>query len=124
MPNNYDYPNGEMLKHGILRITALAHSKEWFNLAEQSYREQKDIWYSELQKVALKILSPKQALASVPSKYNHNRHVHSRTVHKYTGHINGAIYGAPEKIKDGRTHLDTSLLLVQTKVFLASLARC
>lgn len=118
MPNNYDYPNGEMLKHGILRITALAHSKEWFNLAEQSYREQKDIWYSELQKVALKILSPKQALASVPSNIIATDMFTPRTVHKYTGHINGAIYGAPEKIKDGRTHLDNLFIAGTDQGFL------
>ena len=29
-----------------------------------------------------------------------------RTVKKYTGHLNGAIYGCPKKIKDGRTHLE------------------
>ena len=33
-----------------------------------------------------------------------------RTVRKYTGHLNGAIYGAPNKIKDGHAHLKESLL--------------
>lgn len=26
-----------------------------------------------------------------------------RTITKFTGHLNGAIYGAPQKIRDGRT---------------------
>ena len=29
-----------------------------------------------------------------------------RTIKKFTGHINGAVYGAPKKRLDGRTHLD------------------
>ena len=28
------------------------------------------------------------------------------TIRRFTGHENGAIYGAPEKRYDGRTHLD------------------
>ncbi|MCB1106425.1 MAG: phytoene dehydrogenase, partial [Cephaloticoccus sp.] len=28
-----------------------------------------------------------------------------RTITKFTGHVNGAIYGAPDKIRDGRTPL-------------------
>ena len=26
-----------------------------------------------------------------------------KTIHKYTGHLNGAVYGSPCKIKDGKT---------------------
>ena len=26
-----------------------------------------------------------------------------KTIKKYTGHINGAVYGSPEKIKNGKT---------------------
>ena len=25
-----------------------------------------------------------------------------KTIHKYTGHLNGAVYGSPEKKKDGQ----------------------
>ena len=28
-----------------------------------------------------------------------------RTIHKFTGHLNGAVYGAPEKSSEGRTRL-------------------
>ena len=41
-----------------------------------------------------------------------------RTVHKYTGHINGAIYGAPQKIKDGKTHLDNLFIAGTDQGFL------
>ena len=29
-----------------------------------------------------------------------------RTIQRYTGHLNGAVYGAPRKIRDGRTRLE------------------
>ena len=29
-----------------------------------------------------------------------------KTIHRFTGHINGAVYGAPNKIKNGATHLE------------------
>ena len=41
-----------------------------------------------------------------------------RTVKKYTGHLNGAIYGAPNKIKDGRTHLENLYLAGTDQGFL------
>jgi phytoene dehydrogenase-like protein len=41
-----------------------------------------------------------------------------RTVRKYTGHLNGAIYGAPNKIKDGRTHLENLYLAGTDQGFL------
>ena len=41
-----------------------------------------------------------------------------RTVHKFTGHINGAIYGCPDKVKDGRTHLDNLFIAGSDQGFL------
>ena len=41
-----------------------------------------------------------------------------RTVRKYTGHLNGAIYGAPKKIKDGLTHLENLYLAGTDQGFL------
>jgi hypothetical protein len=29
-----------------------------------------------------------------------------KTIHQFTGHTNGAVYGTPNKIKAGKTHLD------------------
>jgi phytoene dehydrogenase-like protein len=118
MPNNYEYPNCETLEHGILRITALAHPKDWFNLEETNYQKQKNYWYSKLQEVALNILEPKQSLQKIPSEIVATDMFTPRTVHKYTGHINGAIYGAPQKIKDGRTHLDNLFIAGTDQGFL------
>jgi phytoene dehydrogenase-like protein len=32
------------------------------------------------------------------------------TIRRYTGHENGAVYGAPDKRRDGRTHLENLFL--------------
>ena len=118
MPNNYEYLNRETLDHGILRITALAHPKDWFNLEETDYQKQKNYWYSKLQEVALTVLEPKQSLEKIPSEIVATDMFTPRTVHKYTGHINGAIYGAPQKIKDGKTHLDNLFIAGTDQGFL------
>ena len=41
-----------------------------------------------------------------------------RTIKKFTGHLNGAIYGAPHKIRNGRTHLSNLYLCGTDQGFL------
>jgi len=41
-----------------------------------------------------------------------------RTIKKYTGHLNGCVYGAPHKIRDGRTHLQNLFLCGTDQGFL------
>lgn len=114
-PNNYDYGDRQ-LDEGFLRITAMANHDQWCALGEDDYLRQKEHWYLELQKVALGIL---------PST-KHDLDAHRitkdmftpRTVRKFTGHLNGAIYGAPNKIKDGHTHLENLYLAGTDQGFL------
>lgn len=119
LPNNYAYPNEENLEHGILRITALAHNQKWFSLDEESYQQAKQSWYAILQKTALGILpSLKESQAEFASRTIAKDMFTPRTVHKFTGHINGAIYGCPNKIKDGRTHLENLFIAGTDQGFL------
>jgi len=114
-PNNYDYGDRQ-LEEGFLRITAMANHDKWCALEEQDYLAQKEHWYGELQKVALGILpAPKLDL----DDHRIAKDMFTpRTVRKFTGHLNGAIYGAPDKIKDGRTHLDNLYLAGTDQGFL------
>ncbi|MFP4069250.1 MAG: phytoene desaturase family protein [Verrucomicrobiota bacterium] len=115
-PNNYQYGDGRQLDEGYLRITALANHDAWCALEEDDYRAQKAHWYAGLQNVALGIL-PKSDLS--PDQHRIASDMFTpRTVRKYTGHLNGAIYGAPQKIKDGRTHLDNLYLAGTDQGFL------
>ncbi|MEM8867249.1 MAG: FAD-dependent oxidoreductase [Verrucomicrobiota bacterium] len=103
-PNNYDYSDGRQMDEGFLRITAMANHDQWCALEEPEYLAQKEHWYQELQKVALGIL-PQPKLDLDAHRLDKDMFT-PRTVRKFTGHLNGAIYGAPHKIKDGRTHLE------------------
>ena len=114
-PNNYDYGDRE-LDEGFLRITAMANHDLWCGLGEDDYLAQKEHWYAKLQNAALSLLSePKLDLDS----HRIAKDMFTpRTVRKFTGHLNGAIYGAPNKIKDGRTHLENLYLAGTDQGFL------
>ena len=117
-PNNYDYGPDRALPEGILRVTAMANHDKWCALDEDDYQKQKSRWSVELQRVALGILP------ALDPSFDFNRHIVARdmftprTVRKYTGHLNGAIYGAPNKVKDGRTHLDNLFIAGTDQGFL------
>lgn len=115
-PNNYQYGNGRQLSEGFLRITAMANHDKWCALNNADYLAQKEHWYAELQKVALNIL-PTSKLCLDQARIANDMFT-PRTVRKYTGHLNGAIYGAPDKIKDGRTHLKNVYLAGTDQGFL------
>jgi phytoene dehydrogenase-like protein len=115
LPNNYDYGDRQ-LDEGFLRITAMANHDKWCALNEDDYLAQKKHWYGELQKVALGIL-PEPKLDLDAHRLASDMFT-PRTVRKFTGHLNGAIYGAPNKIKDGRTHLDNLYLAGTDQGFL------
>jgi phytoene dehydrogenase-like protein len=104
-PNNYKYGNDRQLSEGFLRITALASHDLWCALEETDYRNRKTDWYQELQKVALNILPKAKNDLNIDDARIASDMFTPRTVRKYTGHLNGAIYGAPHKVRDGRTHL-------------------
>jgi len=125
-PNNYDYGDRK-LEEGFLRITAMANHDKWCALKGDDYLTQKAHWYGELQKVALGILPPPKGSDGSPqlsaeALLSQHRLAHDmftpRTVRKFTGHLNGAIYGAPNKIKDGRTHLENLYLAGTDQGFL------
>jgi phytoene dehydrogenase-like protein len=115
-PNNYQYGEGRQLEEGLLRVTAMAHHDRWCALNEEDYLAQKAHWYDELQKVTLSLL-PKAQLDLDAHRVASDMFT-PRTVRKYTGHLNGAIYGAPHKIKDGRTHLENLYLAGTDQGFL------
>ena len=115
-PNNYQYGEGRQLNEGFLRVTAMANHDRWCALGESDYLAQKAHWYEELQKVTLGLL-PETKLDLENHRLVSDMFT-PRTVRKYTGHLNGAIYGAPHKIKDGRTHLDNLYLAGTDQGFL------
>ena len=104
IPNNFDFGEGRMLPEGIFRVTCLANPHPWFAAEDKAYAEAKQRWFVEVQKSARRFLPPSDSDAGANAIVTTDMFT-PRTIAKFTGHINGAIYGAPRKIRDGRTGL-------------------
>lgn len=98
-PNNFLY-DGAVLPEGVIRVTLMADHDRWRELSDDQYQLAKLRWYD-------------QTLASATRFVPDYRHhvvdtdmFTPRTIHRYTWHDNGAVYGAPEKRLDGRTKYD------------------
>jgi phytoene dehydrogenase-like protein len=97
-PNNFDYL--EPMHEGMIRITALANFDRWKNLSPEEYQEQKRLWYEKIQASAIRFMPDFRKHVIDTDMFT------PTTVRRFTGKENGAIYGAPDKKYDGRTHLD------------------
>ena len=107
IPNNFEYGVRE-LPEGLVRITSLADPGFWFNAAEPDYVEEKKRWFSRIEESGRRFMpEPRHDPAS--SRVATDMFT-PRTVGKFTGHLHGAIYGAPEKYRSGRTHLENLFL--------------
>lgn len=97
-PNNYRYD--KPLDDGIIRITALANYDRWAALDEPSYRLEKLRWYDRMVAEAVRYVPDFRSAVIDTDMFT------PTTILRFTGHENGAVYGAPVKRYDGRTHLD------------------
>lgn len=96
-----------------LRTTHLAGYDAWKNLSPEVYREQKKACLNASRVCAFNILrgqSPKTVLAEDMFT--------PLTVERFTGHINGAIYGSTKKFRDGRIGYENLFLCGTDQGFL------
>ncbi len=104
-PNNYRYDDGQELPEGVFRVTAMANFDRWTSLPEDEYKAQKELWYDRLAEQAMRFLPPLKG-HTLKDLTQYLDMFTPRTIKYYTGHLAGAVYGAPHKVKDGRTHVD------------------
>ncbi|GHT27484.1 phytoene dehydrogenase [Planctomycetales bacterium] len=97
-PNNFAYD--ESLNDGIIRITALANFEKWKNMPEDEYRSQKEYWYQKAMESAVRFIPDFRNYVVDTDMFT------PLTIRRFTGKEHGAIYGAPEKRYDGKTHLE------------------
>jgi phytoene dehydrogenase-like protein len=103
-PNNFLYGDTEdgeevQLSDGVMRITTIANFENWMNLSEEEYQLQKLRWYDQ---------TTASAVRFVPDFRGHvvdTDFFTPKTIRRFTWHDNGAVYGAPKKRLDGKTHL-------------------
>ncbi len=101
-PNNFAYDpddDAQAMLDGVVRITSLANHNSWSALSEQEYALEKLRCYDDVLESAVRF---------TPDFRNHiidTDMFTPTTIRRYTGHDNGAVYGAPQKRLDGATHL-------------------
>ena len=115
-PNNFEYA-GAQLPEGLFRVTCLANYGKWAALPEPEYQADKVHWLGAMQQSARRFLPPVSDATLAENLLTTDMFT-PRTVRKFTGHLNGAIYGAPRKVRDGRTHLSNLYLCGTDQGFL------
>jgi phytoene dehydrogenase-like protein len=96
----YDEPHEHSdADRGTMRVTVLANFDRWRSLGDEDYRVEKLRWYDRIAESAVRFVPDYRAHVVDTDMFT------PTTIVRYTGHENGAIYGAPQKQLDGRTHL-------------------
>jgi phytoene dehydrogenase-like protein len=101
-PNNFEYR--EPLAEGMLRITALANHDVWNALDPEAYRIEKLRAYDRMASSATRFIPDFRHAVIDTDTFT------PTTIRRFTGHTNGAVYGAPDKAWDGTTHLKNLFL--------------
>jgi phytoene dehydrogenase-like protein len=100
-PNNFVYAEPlDAQGAGVIRITALANHDYWRGLDQRQYKLEKLRWYDRITDSAARFVPDYRGRVIDTDMFTPTTIVH------FTGHDNGAVYGAPEKQLDGRTHLN------------------
>ncbi len=98
IPNNFSFTD-KPLPEGMIRFTILADFSKWEKFSEDEYKKAKE-----------EFIEAQIVHSGFGDKIkDHIKYIDAFTpitVKKYTSHFNGAIYGAPDKVKDGRTILE------------------
>ena len=118
IPNNFEYGSGKTLSEGLVRVTCLANYDYWAGLNEETYRAEKQRWYRTVQASAQRFLPPLTAPTAFDRAVVATDMFTPRTITKFTGHLQGAIYGAPVKQRQGRTALPNVYLCGTDQGFL------
>ncbi|MEN6557173.1 MAG: NAD(P)/FAD-dependent oxidoreductase [Thermoguttaceae bacterium] len=97
-PNNFAYT--EPLSEGTIRISALANYERWAALDPDAYRQEKVRCYDRLAESAARFMPDFRRAVVETDLFT------PRTIHRFTGHADGAIYGSAQKSRDGTTRLN------------------
>jgi phytoene dehydrogenase-like protein len=109
-PNNFQYENP--LPEGMIRITNLANFDLWDRLNKEEYEAQKAAWLGTSLNEVVKLIPDFRDSIVFTDVFT------PKTIHRFTGHINGAVYGTPNKTKMGATHLENLFICGTDQGFL------
>jgi phytoene dehydrogenase-like protein len=104
-PNNFSYADSAVgPTEGSIRITALADFDHWNTLPEEEYAAAKQHWYERIVESAVRFVPDFRPHVVATDVFT------PKTIRRFTGHDNGAVYGAPRKRLDGTTSLKNVFL--------------
>ena len=109
-PNNFHFESP--LPEAMIRVTNMANFDLWNNLGQEEYKAQKAAWLETTLKEVVKFMPDFRDSIIYTDVFT------PKTIHRFTGHLNGAVYGTPNKIKTGRTHLDNLFICGTDQGFL------
>ncbi len=96
----------------MVRITNMANFDRWNSLSEEEYKEQKQACLQASLEAAVKVVPDFRDSIVFSDVFT------PKTIYKFTGHLNGAVYGSPQKIRNGRTHLENLFICGTDQGFL------
>lgn len=114
-PNNYE---GHDDMDGVVRVTSLANYPRWAALSPQDYA---------LAKVDCYHRAVERAVRYIPEFRPHvvYRDIFTPlTIQRFTGHVEGSVYGTADKIRDGRTPYDNLFVCGTDQGFLGIIGAC
>jgi len=109
-PNNFQFD--KPLPEAMVRVTNMANYELWNTLDPEEYKRQK---------ASCLDASLKEVVNNVPDFRDSIIYTDiftPKTIYRFTGHLNGAVYGTPHKIKNGHTHLRNLFLCGTDQGFL------
>jgi len=109
-PNNFQFESP--LPEAMIRVTNMANFDLWNKLEQEEYKAQKAAWLETSLKEVVKFVPDFRDSIVYTDVFT------PKTIHRFTGHLNGAVYGTPNKIKTGRTHLDNLFICGTDQGFL------
>ncbi|MGA1875862.1 MAG: phytoene desaturase family protein [bacterium] len=109
-PNNYQ--SDESMARGIIRLTHQASYRLWAELDQEGYRRQKEACLKESQTVAERFIHGLSDTVSIQDMFT------PMTIERYTGRMHGAVYGTPDKVRDGRTPIENLFIAGTDQGFL------
>ncbi len=97
-PNNFQFD--KPLDDKLIRATHMANFDSWSSLTDEEYKEQK----KACMEASLGKLG--EFVPDFSSNIVFTDMFTPKTIKRFTGHIGGAVYGAPDKIKNGQTSIE------------------
>ncbi len=117
IPNHFNFGPDRKMPEGIVKITCLANYAQWAHLSEEKYRQDKALWYDKMQHSVLSYF-PNLKPELLKSSLVQSDMFTPKTIKRYTGHLNGAIYGSPTKNIAGKTKFSNLYLCGTDQGFL------